>query len=223
LLIVGSCNGQIRALQKDTGRVEWTYDIHKDGHQSQFHGDPLITDDLVVVGTDGEMGHVYAFERTTGKVRWKYRVDERGVATDVIRLGSNVYAVTLADELICLDLESGRAKWTFHSQFTGESSFLTSSPAVAADCVYFGGLDGRVYALDAQSGKLIWSRELGGRVSTSVVLRARDLYMGTAKRRLWHLDAGTGEVLSDLAVEAEPIGRLFAGATRYLFFWATIC
>ena len=83
LLVVGSCKGIVHALDKETGHVKWEYDIRKDGDQRQFHGDPLITDELVVIGTDGNMGHVYAFERTTGAVRWKYRVDERGVTSDV--------------------------------------------------------------------------------------------------------------------------------------------
>jgi len=46
----------IRALDKKTGQVKWDYDIRKDGEQSQFHGDPLIADQLVVIGTDGRSG-----------------------------------------------------------------------------------------------------------------------------------------------------------------------
>jgi hypothetical protein len=62
LLAVSSCNGMIRALDRKTGLVKWEYDIRKDGEQSQFHGDPLVTDRLVVIGTDGKIGYVYAFE-----------------------------------------------------------------------------------------------------------------------------------------------------------------
>jgi outer membrane protein assembly factor BamB len=64
----------IRALDKKNGQVKWEYDIRKDGEQSQFHGDPLVTDKLLVIGSDGKMGHVYAFDRVTGTVRWKYQV-----------------------------------------------------------------------------------------------------------------------------------------------------
>ena len=74
LLIVSSCNGLIRALDKKTGQVRWSYDIHKDGDQTEFHGDPLVTEKLIIIGTDGKMGHLYAFEWLTGAVRWKYRV-----------------------------------------------------------------------------------------------------------------------------------------------------
>jgi membrane peptidoglycan carboxypeptidase len=52
----------IRALDNKTGKVKWSYDIRNDGEQSQFHGDPLVTDELVIIGTDGNIGHVYAFD-----------------------------------------------------------------------------------------------------------------------------------------------------------------
>jgi outer membrane protein assembly factor BamB len=81
------CNGLIRALDKKNGQVKWEYDIRKDGEQSQFHGDPLITDQVLAIGTDGKIGHVYAFEPTTGAVRWKYKVKDSGVASDIVRLG----------------------------------------------------------------------------------------------------------------------------------------
>ena len=196
----------IRALDNKAGQVKWSYDIRKDGEQSQFHGDPLVTDELEIIGTDGKMGHVYAFERSTGAVRWKYRVENWGVVSDVLRLQNKVYAVTLRDEVVCLNLEDGKLNWTFHSGYSDQATnFLwTSTPAVSDDRIYFGGLDGIVYALGAQSGKIIWQRDLAARVTTSVAVQGHDLYVGTAKRRLYRLDTGSGEVLSDFAAESEP-------------------
>jgi outer membrane protein assembly factor BamB len=210
LLVVGSCNGRIRALDKNTGQVKWEYDITKDGDQRQFHGDPLITDELVIIGTDGNIGHVYAFERSTGRVRWKYRVNERGVASDIVRLGDSLYVVTLGNELLSLDLKSGNALWTFHGGYSGQDCLTCSSPAAAAGRVYFGGLDGFAYALDAQSGKLIWKRDLGAKVTTSAAIRGHDLYLGTVKRHLYRLNTDSGEVQSDFATNAAPNGRLIA-------------
>jgi outer membrane protein assembly factor BamB len=208
----------IRALDRNTGQVKWDYDIRKDGEQTSFHGDPLVTDQLVVIGTDGNMGHVYAFDRTTGAVRWKYRVDQRGVASDVLRLGNNIYAVTLGDELLCLDLMTGRAKWTFHSGSSSKDFRWTSTPTMAEDKIYFGGLDGTVYALDAESGATIWKRALAARVTTSIALQGHNLYVGTSKRQIYRLDSATGEVLSSFATESEPRGHLLIGGDSLLVF-----
>jgi eukaryotic-like serine/threonine-protein kinase len=215
--VVSSCNGMIRALDKSTGHVKWQYDITKDGQQTSFHGDPLVTDRLILIGTDDRMGHVYAFDRTTGEVRWKYKVDQRGVASDILRLGNNVYAVTLGDELLCLDLTTGKAKWTFHSGFSSQAS-QTSTPALTADRIYFGGLDGIMYALDPQSGKQIWKKDLGAQIATSLALRESNLYVGTAKRHLYRLDAESGEVLADFVTEAEPRGQLIVTDDSLLVF-----
>jgi outer membrane protein assembly factor BamB len=208
----------IRALETKTGQVKWEYDIRKDGEQRQFHGDPLVTNDLVVIGTDGAMGHVYAFEKSTGRVRWKYRVAESGVASDVLRLGRSVYAVTLGDELLCLDLETGKPNWTFHSGSHSKDFHWTSTPAAATERIYFGGLDGIIYALDAQSGRLTWKKELGGRVSTSLAVRGHDLYVGTAKRHIYRLDTDSGNVLSDFATEAEPNRHLMLAEDSLVAF-----
>jgi outer membrane protein assembly factor BamB len=218
LLVVGSCNGMIRALDKKTGQIKWEYDIRKDGDQRQFHGDPLITDDLVIIGTDGNIGHVYAFERSTGAVRWKYRVDERGVASDIVRLHGNIYAVTLGDELVSLDLKTGKPNWTFRAGHSEQDCLTCSSPLAAEGRVYFGGLDGFAYALDAQTGKLIWKRDLGGKVTTSAAIGGHDLYLGTAKRHLYRLNIDSGEVLSDLATDAAPNGRLIVTSDSLFAF-----
>ena len=208
----------VRALERNTGRVKWEYDIGKDGQQSSFHGDPLVTDQLVVIGTDGSIGHIYAFDRMTGAVRWKYRVDQRGVASDVLRLGSNAYAVTLGDELLCLDLTTGKAKWTFHSSFSSHDFHWTSTPSLTDERIYFAGLDGVIYALDPQSGKQIWKKDLGARVTTSVALRGNDLYAGTAKRHIYRIDTTSGEVLSDFEAEAEPRGHIIIADDSLLVF-----
>jgi outer membrane protein assembly factor BamB len=209
----------IRALDKKTGLVKWEYDIRKDGEQSQFHGDPLVTDRLLVIGTDGKIGHVYAFERTTGAVLWKYKVNDRGVASDIIRVGEEGCFVTLGNELVCVDLETGKPKWSFRSSFSGIDDCLTcSSPAVSEGLVFFGGLDGFAYALDAQNGKQVWKRDLGAKVTTSAAVKGNSVYVGTAQRHIYRLSAKSGEILGEASTEATPSGRLIPGGNSLLVF-----
>jgi outer membrane protein assembly factor BamB len=209
LVVVSSCNGLIRGLDQKTGRLKWEYDIRKDGDQRQFHGDPLVTEELVIIGTDGNMGHVYAFDRSTGVVRWKYRVNEHGVSSDLIRLGDKIYAVTLGNELVSLDLKTGKVIWTFRSSYSGQDTCLTcSSPVAIGDRVYFGGMDGFAYALDAQNGNLIWKHDLGGQVTTSSALAGNDLYMGTKNRHLFRIDSASGDVVKDFPTQSQPWGHL---------------
>jgi outer membrane protein assembly factor BamB len=219
LLVVGSCNGMIRALDKKTGQVKWEYNIRKDGEQTSFHGDPLVVDNLLLIGTDGTIGHVYAFERATGALRWKYKVEAIGVASDIVRLKNDIYFVTIANDLICLDLQSGKPKWVFHDAYSRQKACVScASPAVSEGRVYFGGTDGFAYAVEAQSGKLIWKKDLGADVTTSAAVDHHNLYLGTSKRHLYRLDTDSGAVLSDLPTEFAPNRRLIVTEDSLLAF-----
>ena len=115
MIYLGSCSGKYYGLDANTGDVLWEYDTVQDGGAQSFHGDALVTADLVVVGSDGiDRGGIYAFERDTGVVRWRYD-SGLGVTSDIVRAGQQVFAVTLKDDLICLHVASGELAWRFKS------------------------------------------------------------------------------------------------------------
>ena len=95
--------------------------------------DPLLTDDLVVIGTDGTIGHVYAFERSTGEVRGKYKVETTGVASDIVRLENQIYFVTIANDLVCLDFQSGKPKWVFHDAYSPQEHCVTCTSSALGE------------------------------------------------------------------------------------------
>lgn len=119
-----------------------------------------------------------------------------------------LYSVTLGDELLALDLETGNRVWSFATRATNENFWLNSSPTVAGGRVFFGGLDGALYAFDARSGSLLWKRELGARISTSVIVSEGSVYAGTSDGRLYCLVPETGHVASRIETEGAPAGRL---------------
>lgn len=189
----------------------WQHDTREEGGPFEFHGDPLVTDSLVVAGSDlrqvGTVAYVYAFDRETGAVRWKTPVGP-GVTTDLAALGRLVFAVTLGDELVALDGRTGERVWSFASGAANESFWLNSSPATAGDRIFFGGLNGTLYALDARSGTLLWRKELGARISTGVVIGEGGVSVGTSDGRLYLARPETGEIAARAATESAPTGRL---------------
>lgn len=215
LVYIGSCAGVFYALDKHTGQVRWSYNIHNDGDQTSFHGNPLVTQDMIIIGTDGEgVGHVYAFERETGRVVWKFKVTDedssgrRGVATDILRLADRVYGVTLDDRLICLDLLTGRLNWSFQKPYSKAQPSWSQSPAVVDEKLYFGALNGTLYKLNPGNGEVIWSRDLGARISTSPAPVARDIFVGAVDRHLYKLSQTSGKVLGSIELENIPAGSL---------------
>jgi outer membrane protein assembly factor BamB len=146
-------------------------------------------------------GGIYAFEKLTGKVRWRFE-GGRGVPTSILRLGKRIYFVTFSDELICLDLETGRRSWAFGTGAKNDQSFINITPVGRANLIFFGALNGKVYALDSATGKALWERDLGSRIS-SLVLSTESLYAGTAGKRIYHLNSKTGEVMREFVASAE--------------------
>lgn len=220
-VFVGSCSGVFYALNKNTGQLQWSYDITKDGKQRSFHGNPLITGELILIGTDqscdvDSVGHVYAFDRRTGAVKWKYK--STGVPTDIIQVGSNIYFGSFQDRWFAAELKTGELVWTFSTGVSNPECHLASSPVTDEKRVYITGVDGVIYSLDAASGRQVWKRKLTAAPSTSLAIRDKSLFVGTSDHRIYRLNSQTGDNEAEIAVEAQPVGRPTLTGDSLFFF-----
>lgn len=212
---MGSCSGTYFALDRSTGEARWTYDTRRDGDPAQFHGNPLVTEDLVVTGSDGQgAGYVYAFDRKTGELRWKTPVG--GQDTDLVRSGGLAIGGTTPGDLVALDLASGRVAWRFAPAERPYARWHSRSPVLSDGRVFFAGPDGKVRALEAASGKVLWERDLGSNVTAALLAAGTGLYAGAADRRLYRLDLATGAVTARIELEAAPYYSLTAAGDSIL-------
>lgn len=224
-MVVGSCNGAIHGLDKATGRARWKYDAASDGGRPEFHGAPLVLGDLVILSSDDRhpsgVGHVYAIEASSGALRWKTRIG-RGSMTDVVRLGTRLYVVTLDSELVALDLADGSQAWSSRGgpPLAGEVVNVVATPAIGWDRVFFAGADGVVRALSPASGAPVWKSEIGSPVSTALVLVSDALCFGTRDGRLLRLDHRDGRRLAELRLGMVPFGPLVAEGESLLTYAA---
>jgi outer membrane protein assembly factor BamB len=141
-----------------------------------------------------------------------------GVMTDLLAVGNRVYAGTLEDRLLCLDLETGKVLWTFVAKPTGDLGTRTSDPAADSRRIYFADGAGTLYALDARSGVRIWQRDLGSRPTTSVLLFRDRLYIGTAASRLLRIEPESGKIEAELALPELPSFPLAASGDLLFVF-----
>jgi len=221
LVYIGSCAGKFYALDKTTGEVRWDYDIRKDGNQQSFHGNALLTGELILIGTDKScapdgIGHVYAFDKNTGAVRWKYRTTS--ASTDIVQVGGKVYFGSIQGNWTALNLSNGSVAWNFAIGGSNPDCALPKSPVADATHLYVAGLDGSIYSFDAVSGRVVWKRKLSAEPSTSLVLKDHLLYVGTIDNHIYRLESVSGATDTELAVDAKPVGRPMLAGDSIFFF-----
>jgi outer membrane protein assembly factor BamB len=94
-------------------------------------------------------------------------------------------------------------KWKFHT-----GGMVIGSPSVAGGLLYAGSTDGKLYAIDAESGTLKWKFDAKSRVPSTPAIAAGTVYFTAYDGNLYALDAAKGTLNWKFKTEGE---RRFAG------------
>jgi outer membrane protein assembly factor BamB len=193
-------------LDRASGQPRGQHDVFSaDSVHRQFHGDALLDDGLLLIGTDageGDTAYVFAFERGTAKVRWR-RPMGPGVMSDIARWKDRRYAVTLMDELVCFDPASGAPYWSYRSESSVRND-RASSPVVVGDRVAYADRDGTVRAFDAETGRGLWRVPQIDPLTTWLVVADSSLMFMRGADALVRLDPATGRERSRALVAGGP-------------------
>jgi len=190
------------------------------GDWSLMEFPPVLEHGRLFLGTNH--GLVLAVQAATGRVLWHRRF--AGCVAASPAAGDGVVYVGFMDPppctgtapsvLVALDARRGQILWRVR---TGP---IESSPLVASGLVYFGSWDGRVYAVDARTGRVRWSFATQDRVKGGVALADGLVFAGSYDGRLYALDARNGRLrwsaggLGGLyATPAVAAGRVVVGST----------
>jgi outer membrane protein assembly factor BamB len=150
---VGGWDSVLYAIDAESGQQKWAFQAGLDPaihNQVGFQGSPAVVDGTVYVGCRD--AHVYALDAATGRKKWDYPTNKSWViATPAVRDGL-VYAGT-SDSSRFWAIDAKRGRLRFHYDAT---AYMFSSPALAGDLAYFGSHNGKLYAVEAKTGKLAW-------------------------------------------------------------------
>ena len=162
-VIVAAKDGFAVALDATDGSEKWRSDI-----AGESVSRPLVEDDTVIMQTiDNRLQALSLFD---GRARWSIQRDApaltmRGSANPVA-VGSAVIAGFDSGRILAADIESGNAVWdVLLSPPQGRSdldrlSDVDGALAVVSQDVYAAGYNGRIAALAAESGQVLWSRDI---------------------------------------------------------------
>lgn len=119
-----------------------------------------------------------------------FKEERLGTAMEPIVADDKVYITTHNHSLYALNLETGDPVW----RFEGNGPFL-QSPTFAEKTIVAADALNTIYALDAQSGSIKWSKKLWrGGCSTSPLISNQTVFIGTRNGHFCALDLKNGDV-----------------------------
>lgn len=154
-------------------------------------GGPVRADNAMFRGGSGLTGAYGEKISLPLAMNWRYttsfapyNTSSPAVVGDTVYFagGNRVYAVST---------DSGSLHWQFPVD-QPLSTLIASSPAVVDGMLYFGALDGKLYALNADTGKQVWMFDTRSTIGSSPTVVDGVLYFGSGDGRVWAIDAKTG-------------------------------
>lgn len=191
-----------------SGEVLWQHDFKEDVGHATFHGDPLLTDELVITGTEGLTPvHTRAFDLRTGRTAWQREGEDALTRSDIVGLGRLAIGRNDEGALVALDAASGATVWRFDHRGRRYRPDIAESPAVVGGDLVFSAPDGALYRV-TEDGNEVWRREIGCDASTAVAAAEDDVWIGCSGGTLVRLGAAAGRIRARLDLDRSVEGRL---------------
>lgn len=197
LVLVGSGDGHLYALDTATGQGKWRVETG-----GRVRSSPAVADGTVYVGSLD--GSVYAADLATGALKWRF--DTQGHALSSARFGYDrksiqsspavadglVYIGARDGSLYAIDAATGKQRW----RADHGGSWVITGPAVWDGKVFVGSSDARfLQAVDAQTGREVWRVPMPASVWSSPSIAGSTLYVGDTGGGVHALDAKSGKTL----------------------------
>lgn len=223
IVYVPGTDGVLYALDGKTGAVKWKYAANE-----ALATSPVLTGDLVLVASQSDT--LFAVKRASGELAWLYRRDQPSGFTihrfsaPAVR-GQAAWVGFSDGTLVSLDLADGGVRWEKSLAPSGGGQFVDVDTTPALDDsghVYAASYAGGLYALDAETGDVVWNTVAQG--ITSLLLHGGVL-VATGDNRLDAYLADGGKLLWSQTLQEragfEPVlvkGMLLVPAQRSLLF-----
>lgn len=188
-LYIGSNDGHIYCINKDTGQLSWKY--HTRG--GIYFSSPAIDDSRLYLAAGNFDWSVYALQPDSGQLLWQHIVEDRQPTPTYVSspaIGEDAVFIVSGyanQYLYCLNSSNGTLKWKAELGPSIRFGF-DSSPCVTEDIVYVVSAEGKLCAFEITTGRLVWSYDLVAKVLSSVTVANGVLYISTLDGNLIALE-----------------------------------
>ncbi|HIA75644.1 MAG TPA: hypothetical protein EYN92_04345 [Dehalococcoidia bacterium] len=196
-LVLASMDGHVMVLDKNTGKHIWKPDLmrvnEKDENKRAAYGLPAVSNGIVFVGVYD--GKIQAIEVDTGRI-----VETEVVSDDFEIVGgpliheNNLYIGSGDGILRSYNLDFSNQQVTFIDDWSYEvGGKIWSTPAIHDDTLIITSLDHHVYALNKDTGKLLWKAKTGGAIAATPVIKEDTVFVGSFDGVFYAFDLATGD------------------------------
>ena len=153
LIIIGSRNSDLYGVNRNSGNEQWVYSYWT----SWVESSGVLVDDRLYIGSS-DSGNIYCLNPTNGEEHWTSFVGGSPWGNPIVSgdkvysgvIGSVGYSIDHKGAFVCLDRMSGQEQWRIDYDPLPEkfNYGVYSTPAISNGMIYFGSLDGLLYAVE---------------------------------------------------------------------------
>ena len=204
----------INAVKENTGEVLWALELPGLRPNRVYSSSGLVY--VSVFKEEGQVpnalnngfykltaAYIYAINASTGKLVWKFKGGHVGYSSPPLTIGSKYIYFTSREGLYALDKSTGKPPWFLESPGTPPWFFdgrFSSYNIVESGFLYVNGGrgDNHIYAINPQSGEIVWSYEDDNLWNTKVIddvvyVSAQDSQVAinsSTGKKLWKFKTG---------------------------------
>jgi len=172
-----------------------------------FHGvrwqlDASVTSNIIV--DDGKLffgdsiGDCYAVDKNSGEVLWTYNAGGSIIGTPAIAYDkeNKIIFVSSDGSIVCLSVYDGSLIWEYEPR-ENKNDAVNDGSAVGSGLFFITKADGKLYALDVNTGRTVWTFKGGDQgLRTAPAYSDGLIFLGEYNGILNILDAKTGKRIS---------------------------
>lgn len=210
-VVVGSNDGNLKAIDKVTGKLIWSY---KTDNQISGSANVWLSGSKAGIVVGSYDYYLHCVDPKTGKLLWKIETENYVNGTPSIQDGKIVFGG--CDGMIrVVDPLTGKQKDTVNI-----GVYIAASPALSGDMAYFGDYDGTIFGLNIRTKKMIWEirgNEQSGSVLAVPAVGNNFVVIGNEDKYLYCYNATNGKLIWKYRTNGRIVGSAVITQTKVLF------
>ncbi len=193
-----SQDGNVVALNPENGRPVWKTDL-----RTELSAGPASGDGVVVVA--GKDGHIVLLDADSGEEQWRTYIGGETLAHPLIK-NDSIVVQSIDNRLQALSRFDGKPRWSIEQSTPALTMRGASSPLLVGSLVVAGFDNGRLLAVNAETGDIEWESLLAmpsGRsdldrlsdIDGRIAVVGQDLYAAGYQGRIAAIAAESGQIL----------------------------